>query len=200
MNVWEPIMELNVTWNTLAVNHNNMAVIFLQNFFLLLYGLIHCVSNVTDSPQPFSQKPWLIYYFLLFILFFNPFSLNFFPPSSSASSIVSAASQHLLPRVTSATLTGSPGSASCQVEENNQSFPSLTFTNMFCQVICLRVYNTLYITELENVYTCEQDFLCVYMWLLLYLVTADSFILLNSSQHWFASDQVQTDWRNVWFE
>lgn len=126
-----------------------------------------------------------------------PFSLNkIFPPSSSASSIVSAASQHWLPRVTSATLTGSPGSASCQVEENNQSFPLLTFANMFCQFICLCVYSRLYITGLENIYTCEQDFLAVYKWILLYLVTAFSFNL--QSTRWSGTNWLTKWWSFIW--
>lgn len=128
-----------------------------------------------------------MHFFLLFIRFLSHFLSFFFHPSSSASSIVSAASQHWPPSVTSATLTGSPQSASCQVEENNQSFPPLTLTNIVCQFICLLVYSRLYITGLENIYTCEQDFLTFYKWLLLYLVVTVSFILLNSSQHIFAS-------------
>lgn len=174
-------------WQALTFFFSENVKIYVSTAF---YGLKHCAFIVTDSPQPFFQKPWLIRFFLLFILFLTHFLSIFFPPSSSASAIVSAASQHWLPRVTSVTLTGSPGSASCQVEENNQSFPPLTFANMFCQFICLCVYSRLYITGLENIYTCEQDFLTVYKWLLLYLVTAVSFNLLNSSQH---SDQVQTD-------
>lgn len=160
------------------------------------YGLIHCASKVTDSPLPFPRNLGLFITFSCLFCSLPIFSQNFFPPSSSASSIVSAASQHWLPRVTSATLTGSPGSASCQVEENNQSFPLLTFANMFCQFICLCVYSRLYISGLENIYTCEQDFLAVYKWILLYLVTAFSFNL--QSTRWSSTNWLTKWWSFIW--